>query len=106
LHHSLCSSQGGRSCYLLNVRGTIFCGSGIEVGQTRDMLAHSSQERSGLCEPPIETKQIEKEFLQTALLRAKFLGTLRCGIEKCTQLRPYVRRNIAESGTLLSEVLS
>jgi hypothetical protein len=46
------------------------------------MLAHSSQERSGLCEQPIETKQIEKEFPQTAFPRAEFLGTLRCGIEK------------------------
>jgi hypothetical protein len=29
------------------------------------MLAHSSQERSGLCEEASETKQIEKKFLQT-----------------------------------------
>jgi hypothetical protein len=70
------------------------------------MLAHSSQERSGLCEQAIETKQIEKEFLQTALLRAKFLVTLRCGMKNERQLRPYVQRNIAESATLLPEILS
>jgi hypothetical protein len=46
------------------------------------MLAHSSQERSGLCEEPAETKQIAKKFLQAGFLRAEFLGTLRCGMEK------------------------
>jgi hypothetical protein len=45
------------------------------------MLAHSSQERSGLCEKPAETKQIAKKFLQAGS-RADFLGTLRCGMEK------------------------
>jgi hypothetical protein len=70
------------------------------------MLAHSSQERSGLCEKPAETKQIAKKFLQAGS-RADFLGTLRCGMEKSVrQPRPYVRKNIAESGTCISEILS
>jgi hypothetical protein len=46
------------------------------------MLAHSPQERSGLCDKPTETKQIEKKFLQAGFLRAELLGTLRCDMEK------------------------
>jgi hypothetical protein len=49
------------------------------------MLAHSPQERSGLCDKPTETKQIEKKFLQAGFLRAELLGTLRCDMEKIRQ---------------------
>jgi hypothetical protein len=45
------------------------------------MLAHSSQERSGLCAKATDAKQIEKKFLQAGYLRAEFLGTLRCGMK-------------------------
>jgi hypothetical protein len=72
------------------------------VGQTGGMLAHSSEERSGLCEQPTETKQIEKKFLQAGFLRGDFLVTLRCGMN----IRHYVQRNIAKSGASLSEILS
>jgi hypothetical protein len=48
------------------------------------MLAHSSQERSGLCEEPTETKQIEKKFLQAGF-PSSLLGTLRCGMEKSSR---------------------
>jgi hypothetical protein len=62
------------------------------------MLAHSSQERSGLCEEASETKQIEKKFLQTGFVRADFLGTLRCGMKNPADSRVFmfgrIQRNL------------